>query len=127
MSWNLFKGGQDHAKKAQAALEKKRLETQLNELETNIRLQVREAYYGLLAARKAVEAARESLNSWKEAFFIVSKKYEQGMVPQIEHIKAQNDYTTAAINNIIARYDYYTSEARLEQASAFYSFGGNNE
>jgi outer membrane protein len=127
MSWNLFKGGQDHAKKAQAVLEKKRLETQLNELETNIRLQVKEAYYGLLAARKAVEAAKEGLNSWKEAFFIVSKKYEQGMVPQIEHIKAQNDYTTAAINDIMARYDYYTSEARLEQASAFYSFGGNNE
>lgn len=127
MSWNLFKGGQDRAKTARATLEKKRLETQLNELETKIRLQVREAYYGLLAARKAVEAAKESLNSWKGAFFIVSKKYEQGMVPQIEHIKAQNDYTAAAINDIIARYDYYTSEARLEQASASYNPGDDNE
>jgi len=78
-------------------------------------------------ARKAVVSTKERLNSREEVFHIVSKKYEQGMVPQIEHIEARNGYTAAAINNIIALFDYYSAEARLEQASAFYTFGGNNE
>lgn len=127
MSWNLSRGGRDRAKIAQAALEKKRLEAQFSELENKIRLQVMEAYYDLLVARKAVVSTKERLHSREEVFHIVSKKYEQGMVPQIEHIEARNDYTIAAINNIIALFDYYTMEARLEQASAFYTFGGNNE
>jgi len=127
MSWNLFRGGRDRAEMEQAALEKKRLEVQFTELENKIRLQVRETYYDLLVARKAVVSTKERLNSREEVFHIVSKKYEQGMVPQIEHIEARNGYTAAAINNIIALFDYYSAEARLEQASAFYTFGGNNE
>lgn len=126
MSWNLFRGGRDRAQMEQAALEKKRLEIQFTELENKIRLQVKEAYYDLLVARKAVLSTKERLNSREEVFHIVSKKYEQGMVPQIEHIKARNDYTIAAINNIIALFDYYTMEARLEHASAFYNFGEKN-
>jgi len=123
MSWNLFRGGRDRAEMDRAALEKKRLEVQFTELENKIRLQVRDAYYDLLVARKAVVSTKERLNSREEVFHIVSKKYEQGMVPQIEHIEARNGCTTAAINNIIALFDYYTVEARLEQASAFYTFG----
>ncbi|MCP5108590.1 MAG: TolC family protein [bacterium] len=118
MSWNLFKGGSDRAKMEQTVLEKKRLEAQFDELENKIRLQVREAYHDLLTARKTVVFTRENLHSWKETYHIVSKKYEQGMVPQIEHIKARNDFTSAAVNNIIARFDYHIKEARLEQASA---------
>ncbi len=127
MSWNLFRGGSDRAQMRRTALEKKRLEVQYTELENKIRLQVRDAYYDLLTARKAVVSTKEGLHSRGEVYHIVSKKYEQGMVPQIEHIEARNDHTVAAINNIIALFDYYTMEARLEQASAFYTFGGNNE
>ena len=120
MSWNLFRGGQDRAKIAQASLEKKRLETQFSELENKIRLQVRETFHDLTVARKTVVSTEETLKSRKEAFHIVSKKYQQGMVPQIEHIKAQNDYTDAAMRQVIARFDYHIGEARLEQAAALF-------
>jgi hypothetical protein len=40
------------------------------------------------------------------------------MVPQIEHIKARDDYTNAEISHIIAIYDYYIKEALLERVSA---------
>ena len=118
LSWNLFRGGQDAAKKNQALYQKKRLETQHLELENKIKLQVKEAFYNLEVARKAVISTGDALNSSKEAFFIVSKKYREGMVPQIEYMKARNDFTAAGINNIIAIYDYYIKEARLEQVSA---------
>ncbi|MGD2085813.1 MAG: TolC family protein [Candidatus Aminicenantes bacterium] len=118
LSWNLFRGGQDTARKNQALYEKKRLETQQKELENQIKLQVKEAYYHLEVAKKAIISTHDTLKSQKEAFSIIAKKYEQGVVPQIEHIKARNDYTNAEISHIIAIYDYYIKEAHLERVSA---------
>jgi outer membrane protein TolC len=120
LNWNLFRGGQDRAKKRQAALEKKRLDAQRLELENRVRLQVKEAYHNLLVARSAVVSAADREKSRKEAFRIVSKKYEQGMAPQIEYIKAQNDYTHAAVIHIVARFDRLIKEALLERAAAKY-------
>jgi outer membrane protein len=122
LSWNLFQGGQDIAKKKQAMVQKKQLEAQHAELETKIKLQVKEAYYNMNVAKKTVISSEDTLKSHKQAFFIVSKKYKQDMVPQIEYIKAQNDYTNAGINHIIAVYDYYIKEAQLEHVSATYTF-----
>jgi outer membrane protein TolC len=117
-SWNLYRGGQDAAKKKQAMYQKKQMETQQLELENKIRLQVKEVYHNLEVARKAIISTEDALKSSREAFFIVSKKYREGMVPQIEYMKARNDFTSAGINNIIAIYDYYIKEAQLERVSA---------
>lgn len=125
LSWNLFRGGQDAAGKKQAVYEKKRLETQKKELENQIKLQVKEAVFNLEVAKKTIISTEDTLKSRKEAFSIVSKKYEQGMVPQIEFIKAQNDYINADIDHIIAIYDYYIKEARLENVTAMDNLPAN--
>lgn len=122
LSWNLFRGGQDMAKKKQAVIQKKQLEAQHAELENKIKLQVKEAYHNMNVAKKTMTSSEDTLKSHKQAFFIVSKKYQQGMVPQIEYIKARNDYTNAGISHIIAVYDYYIKEAQLERVSAMYTF-----
>lgn len=122
LSWNLFRGGQDAAKKEQALYEKKQLQARQQELENQIRLQVQEAFHNLEVAKKALISTEDTQKSQKEAFAIISKKYQQGMVPQIEYIKARNDYTNAGIAHIIAIYDYYIKEAQLERASAMYIF-----
>jgi hypothetical protein len=44
------------------------------------------------------------------------------MVPQIEYMKARNDFTSAGINYIIAIYDYYIKEAQLERVCAINAF-----
>lgn len=118
LSWNLFRGGQDHARRNQALAEKNRLESQRRELEDHIRLQVEAAVQGLEVAGKTVISGRDGLEATKQAFQIVSRKYDEGMVPQIEYLKSRNDFTAAGVAHIIAIYDYYIAEARLEQASA---------
>lgn len=118
MSWNLFRGGQDRAKRHQAVLERRRLEARMTELENRIRLGVREAYYGLQVARSAVESAEKKRQSREAAFRIVARKYEQGMVPQVEYIQARNDFTHAEIEYIVARYDRFIQAARLERSAA---------
>lgn len=118
VSWNLFRGGRDKANRTKALLEKKRLDAQRMELEQRLRLQVREAWYGLQAARAAVASASDQEKARKEAFRIVAKKYEQGMVPQIEYIKAQNDLTQASVTLIVARCDAAVQQVQLERAAA---------
>lgn len=118
LSWNLFNGFKDSEKKFQARVEKKKLHARQLELEQQVRMQVREAYHNLEVARETIRSAQDLLHSRREAFHIVAKKYEQGMVPQIEHIQARNEYTRAGINRIIAVFDCYIMEARLEHASA---------
>jgi len=121
-SWNLFRGGQDRARQKQAQLQKKELETQYQALINQIKLQVKEAFYDLQVAKQGVISSRYLLNSHKEAFMIVSKKYRQGMVPQIEYLKARSDYTNAGIGEILAIYDYYCKNAALERVAGLYNF-----
>lgn len=122
LHWNLFNGFQDKSKHQQALLEKIKLETQLEELEAKIKLQVQEAYDNLIVARKSIVSAKERLNSARKSFKLVSKKYEQGMSPQIEYLNARTTLTNAEINQIIARYDYYIEYAALERVAALHKF-----
>jgi|GEM_PF-127304 len=126
LSWNLFRGGQDRAKQEQALADKKRLETQQSELENQVRLQVQDAFLALDVAKKSVISSADTLDSQEKAFGIITKKYRQDMVPQIEYLKARNDFTAAAVGYVIAIYDYYIKEARLERASALYDFTGSS-
>lgn len=118
LSWNLFRGGRDKAEKQKAMLEKKRLEAQHKELEHRLRLQVREAWHALQVAHASEASTADQESARKEAFRIVAKKYEQGMVPQIEYIQAQNDLTQASVAHIIARFDVAVKQAQLERAAA---------
>lgn len=106
LQWNLFNGFQDRSKYKQSSLEKQKFETQLLELENKIKLQVQEATENLSVAHKSIIAAEERLNSAKQSFKIVNKKYEQGMASQIEYIDARTTFTNAGINRVIFRYDF---------------------
>ena len=70
--------------------------------------------------QKALRSTGDVLDSRREPLHIVSKKYEQGIMPQIEYIQARERFTEAGIRQVIARFDYYIKEARLEQASALF-------
>ena len=119
LQWNLFNGFQDKSKRSKAALDKSKLETQLMELEQQIKLQVQEAYSNLVVAGKTITSVNERLNSARKSFRIINKKYEQGMAPQIEYLNARNTFTNAEANQIIARYDYGIKRAEFERVVAY--------
>ncbi len=122
LSWNLFNGFQDDARKKQALLEKKILEKQGQETETRIRLQLQDATHSLQVARQVLAAAGETRRSAEASFAIIAKKYEQQMVPQIEYIQARNEFTAARSASLIAAFDLHIKEAQLEWAAALYPF-----
>jgi outer membrane protein len=120
LSWNLFNGFQNDARKKQAQLEKRILEKQSQETEIRIRLQLQDAARSLQVARQVLAAAEETQRSAEASFMIIAKKYEQQMVPQIEYIQASNELTAARTAQLIAGFDLHIKEAQLEAAAALY-------
>lgn len=118
LSWTLFDGGQTRAQRAQARLERRKLEVQEMALSRQVELQVQGEFYALEAARLGLEAAIEREQSAKSSFEIVAKKYQYGMAPQVEYLDAQTAFTGAAVNRAISRFDYLIQEARFEWAAA---------
>lgn len=120
LSWNLFNGFQDEARKRQALLGRRILEKQALEAEIRIRIQLRDALRALQVARRVLAAAAETERSADASFRIIAKKYEQQMVPQIEYIQARSESTAARTAHVIAGFDLRIREAELELAAALY-------
>jgi len=115
LQWNLFHGFQDKSKITSARLERNKLTAQLDELTNQIKLQVQEAFDNLTVARQAIVSANERLASARNSFRIVTRKYEQGMAPQIEYLDARTTYTNAEVNYIISKFDYFIKCAQFER------------
>ncbi len=118
LQWNLFNGFQDKAKAEQADLEAKKIRMQVLEVQNQIRLQVKEAVKNFKVAKETIKTTRERLESFQKSFKIINKKFNEGMVPQIEYLDARNKLTQAEVQAIIAEYDYKQKYAMLEQAAA---------
>ena len=121
LSWNLFDGFQKQARTQQQKLNKRKIETQQDELEQQIDLQVRRAHHELQAAIQAEKAATERVESAQQSFHIVNRKYEEGLAPQIEFLDARNTRTRAEIQHLITTFTIHIRLAELEHASATYT------
>ncbi len=118
--WNIFNGFQDDAKRQQAVIETKRLETQLADTENLIALQVRQAHNDVRVAKQAIQNASDRWLAAQKSFELIAKKYEQGKAAQVEYLEARTAYTNAGINEIITRYDYFIKQVEMERAAGLY-------
>ena len=120
LQWNFFHGGQDRARVQQAKLDYLRLETQKEELQKKIQLDVRRAFENVRVVKDSIEAAMREKKAAHQNFEIISKKWRLGMAPQIEYLDARNPDTQAELNSIIVHYDYFIKQAELQKAAAMY-------
>lgn len=120
LRWNLFNGFQDRPKVEQQRLERRKIETQLEELERQIALQVKRGYHNLLVAERTLQSAAERLASSRASFTIVQRKYQEGMAPQIEFLDARTTLTNAEIQQIVITFDYRIRLAEFERITASY-------
>jgi len=125
LEWNLFNGFQDKAKIQQSSLEKKKIEVRRQELENQIRLEVREAWHNLAVARKDLQSTRDRLESQRKSFEIMDKKYQQGMALQVEYLDARNNYLQSEIQQVVATFDYHIRYAEFERTVAAYELKKN--
>ena len=88
----------------------------LREIEDRVRLEVREAYLDMEAARKKVSVARAALSAARENFRLVKARFREGLADTTDVIDAETLLTRARSEEIAARADFEIARARLAYA-----------
>jgi outer membrane protein TolC len=123
LHWDIFHGFEKKSKIGEAKIERERLAAQIEETEKQIYLQALEAYYDLLASMESIRASEQELESARNAYRIVDRKFREGQASLIEFIDARTVMTRAEENLIISRYDYHIRYAGLERTACLYPLG----
>lgn len=115
LQWDIFKGYEKHSKIQQAKIQTDALQTRLQELQQQIKLQVTQAYYDLDAARESLIATAQGVSATSQTLRVIDSKYRNGQSLLIELIKAENDHLTAQIQQSLARFDVLMKQAALNR------------
>ncbi|HKK60150.1 MAG TPA: TolC family protein [Salinivirga sp.] len=118
LQWPLFRGMRRNSKLEKARIGLQEAELEKQKVQKQIDIQLINAYYSLRAAYKKYEAKTQQVKHTKATWKIINKKYRQGMVNQLEHINALEEFRIAQEQQVISRYDFYIKKARLEKVAA---------
>lgn len=118
VSWNLFNGGRDAARRSAAGLEVERVQTLRRDIEERVALEVRTAFEAATVARGAIATADARLAAAEHTFELVRRRYEEGIASPIEFVDARTALTAAQLNRVVTAYRYAIHYVELERAAA---------
>jgi outer membrane protein len=117
LTFNIFNGGARRAQIAESRAYERRAEAMRSQMESAVRLQVREAYLNLNAAHQRVEVSRDSAAQAEESLRILQNRYDAGLATIMDVLRAETMRTSAQNNHLNAVYDYRLAFAALELAT----------
>jgi len=117
LTFNIFNGGADRARFRQSKARERWAEALSAQQESEIRLEVREAFLNLNAARERTDVSRQSAAQAKESLRILRDRYEAGLSTIADLLRAETVQTAAERNYLNAVYDHRIAAASLELAS----------
>jgi outer membrane protein len=117
LTFNIFNGGARRAQIAESKAYERRAEAMRSQMESAVRLQVREAYLNLNAARQRVDVSRDSAAQAEESLRILRNRYDAGLATIMDVLRAETMRTSAENNHLNAIYDYRLAFAALELAT----------
>jgi outer membrane protein TolC len=117
LNWNIFAGGADRNRAAEAAAEKRKAEDQLEWVRSGVRLELRRAYLESGAAAARAAAARQSADQARESLRIIENRYQAGLVTITELLRAEEAVVEARTGYVAAVGDWYAARASLERAA----------
>ena len=117
LTFNIFNGGARKAQIAESKAYQQSAEAMRLQMESAVRLQVREAYLNLNAARQRVEVSRDSAAQAQESLRILRNRYDAGLATIMDVLRAETMRTAAQNNHLNAVYDYRLAFAALELAT----------
>ena len=118
LSWKIFNGFQNRTRVQRARIENQKLQTQHEELQRQIQLQVQEALDNFEVARESYQTANQRLEASQEGYRLVSRRYDEGMANQVTFLDARTNLTEAELSRNIAQYDVLIRMAELEFVTA---------
>jgi outer membrane protein TolC len=117
LSWNLFAGGEDRARRFEAEQVRREANYALLNLRNTIASEVRQDLTMLEAAREQVVLQRESVRLVEENRELARNEYEEGEAPLVRLNEAQRDLTATYGRLVLALAGYYSARERLLAAT----------
>lgn len=118
LQWTLFSGLSKTAKLQSAKIDEYKLNTQYEQVQQQIGLQVTQAENELVAARQQLEATKSGVENAQKSFNIIDKKYKENQVLLLEYLDARNKLEVSQLQYNIARYGLLAKEAELKKTLA---------
>jgi outer membrane protein TolC len=118
VSWNLFSGGRDVARRQGARADQERARVVRRDAADRVRLDVRQAYEAAVVARAGVATADDRLAAARRTFELVQRGYAEGVASHIEFVNARTALTSAELNRTLTAHRYAISYVNLERAAA---------
>ncbi|MCU7492720.1 MAG: TolC family protein [Ignavibacteria bacterium] len=116
LSIPIFSGFKTEAKIEQARIEKKKLETQFDNLKDLIVTDVKVNTSSVEEAHKRIEAQTQTVKSAERSYELTRSRWLKGVSRQTELFDAELALTQAKTNYLQAVYDYLVAGAELEKS-----------
>lgn len=123
LSWNLFNGTQDAARREQARAARDEATWRQREVALGVRVQVANAIDAVEAARSTLTTADDRFASAERAFMLVQRRYAEGLATPVDFLGARAAYTSAALNQVITRFAFASRVVELERVAALRTLG----
>lgn len=85
-------------------------------LERQIKIEIKQTYLDLVAAKKSLDVALKSVSAAEETRKINQERYNLGSATILDVLQASRDYQDALRNKINAGYDFYRQHDKLNNA-----------
>jgi outer membrane protein TolC len=118
VSWSLFNGGRDPARRAAAGYEARRAQAARRDLAERVAVEARNAHQSAVVARAAIVTAEARLEAARRTFTLVRRRFEEGAASSFELIDARTGLTNAELNRVLTGYRYAIRWVDLERAAA---------
>jgi len=116
LTWRLFDGGAARARSEQASQDSQIDEFEFENARNQIRFEVEEAYFTLLANQENIDTALQAVNQAEEALELANLRFNAGVGTQLDVLSATRELTEAEGNLVRAVLDYNRALARLERS-----------
>jgi outer membrane protein TolC len=117
MNLNVFRGGSDFYKVKEEKANHLALLHRIADKKLEIKSEVKEAYYAVLAAEKQLEAAKKRVESASNALDITENRFREGLSKITELLDREVDLRQAELSLYMSEYDLIVTKARLHFAS----------
>ena len=125
--WDLYTGGRRKYETAEARANVSSLQHQLEDIESLVRLDVRQAYISLYNAMAQIVSEFDTVQQGREGLRLANLRFKEGVGTQVEELDAELALTNAQVALARAFYNYAVARAALERAVGASWEGGVDE
>jgi outer membrane protein TolC len=117
LTYNIYDGGAQNSKTQQARIDSDKINSQIEQVQQQIALQVTDRWNQLQSAKNAVISREKGQKAAEDAYKIINNKYRAGQVLHLEWSNAQNRVTIAQLQTVLAKLNVIQAHQGLLQAT----------